>query len=98
MTAMPAPALSSYLSPRSVIRGTAWVVPKRGDPGASYALIFSGPDHDPDGSEQIYRTRDPELYALALALEGTERRVVLQWHPGQAVGTARARRILEAIR
>ena len=93
-----APAPPTFLSPRVVIRGTAWVVPRRGDPGAPFYLIITGPDHDPGGSEQLYLTRDQGLYATAVALEGTERRVCLQWHPGHAVGTQRARRVLEAIR
>jgi hypothetical protein len=93
-----APAPTTFLSPRAVIRGTAWVVPRRGDPGTPYYLIVTGPDHEPGASEQLYLTRDPALYAMAAALEGSERRVQLQWRAGQAVGTQRARRLLEAIR
>jgi hypothetical protein len=61
-------------------------------------LIVTGPDQDPGAAEQLYLTRDPALYATAAAIEGSERRVQLQWWAGQAVGTQRARRILEAIR
>ena len=93
-----APAPTTFLSPRVVIRGTAWVVPRRGDPGTPFYLIVTGPDHDPGASEQLYLTRDPALYATAVALEGGERRVQLQWHPGQAVGAQRARRVVEAFR
>jgi hypothetical protein len=63
-----APAPTTFLSPRAVIRGTAWVVPRRGDPGTPYYLIVTGPDQDPGAAEQLYLTRDPALYAMAVAL------------------------------
>ena len=93
------PAPSSFLSARAVVRATAYIVPARHDPAADpYYQIVLGPDHDPGAAEQVFLTRDPILYAQAVALEGTERRVQAQWHPGQAARASRVVRILEAFR
>ena len=93
------PAPSSFLSAVAVVRATAYIVPARHDPARDpYYQIVLGPDHEPGATEQIFLTRDPELYAQATALEGTERRIRAQWHPGQAARTSRVVRILEAFR
>jgi hypothetical protein len=90
---------ASFVTTSAVIRATAYIVPARHDPARDpYYQIVTGPDHDPGAPELIFLTRDPVLYAQAVALEGTERRILVQWHPGQAARTSRVVRILEAFR
>jgi hypothetical protein len=92
--ASPAPA--AYLSPRSVIRATAWITPRRGYAGLPYYRIYAGADQEPGAAETQFITHDPDLFALASAIEGTDRQVRLQWHP--ALHGRTTVRILEAIR
>jgi hypothetical protein len=93
------PAPTAFLTASLVIRATAYVVPARRDhDGPPYYQIAAGADQAPDTVELVFVTRDPALCDRALRLEGTERRVQLQWHPAQTVRTRRTLRVLEAFR
>jgi hypothetical protein len=93
------PALLFHFDRGVVIRATAYVVPAwRDNDGPPYYEIIAGPDLDPDGPQRVFLTRDEDLYTLAAALEGTERRVTLTWAPVLHARTRRTVRVLEAIR
>jgi hypothetical protein len=77
-----------------VIVATHWVVPPIRFRESPYVEIIAGQSHDRDSARLTLITRDPVLIDRALALEGSDHRVELNW---KSVVLTRRRLVLEAI-
>jgi hypothetical protein len=78
-----------------VIVATRYVVPLRRFAEPPYTEIIAGASQDADTARLTLITRDEGVAARAMALEGTESRVAINWHCEQAPRTRRL--VIETI-